>query len=878
MHSHRISVKKLLFPFFLLLALLAARGQVRIQGTVVIEENQEVVDNAFVIITNRATGNFLEMVRTDEQGNFSFTKTFEKGVYLLEVTRVGFVKFQMPLVIADDQGETLRIQAKLKRSDFSQLGEVQVTAQRPIVVKKDTTIYDVKSFKEVYDETLEDVLNKIPGFKIRPNGDIEVNGKLVQKVLVDGKEISDFGAALLTKSISAEDVDKVEVRFDEKNKKIKESLLDESKFVVLDIQLKEGVNKKVFGKQNLQLGIKEGAKFGGLTSVFSLNKNVNLQFFAENNNFGNNFISLSQLKNIGDEAVSKIFSLPQDYNDIKSRSGFSDELYGFRNYTQNDNSLAGLAFNIVVSESTDIYIGSFSNYHFLRNASGSNLFFNDEPLNNFEENNFEQDYNSKNKIQIKHTTDKTKILADANFVLFENTVLMNNSGVDRNLFEKRHFSGNFYTNLSFEYLLNDKTGVSIKQSYTNENYAINTFLNSNNPSIINLIQSAQVDTLTFFQRQKNRENNFFTEVKLKNKNKWGAFYLGYKYLGYEFEAVKKADIPSFENLRTAPGYYQNSVFTEIETGIGNLTSNFSAYLTWANFPFNDRRKQDEFFEYELGLNYEITAGSSVGLKAQRYLSKFAFEKIIPGNLILDFQNVFIPTTSVSPFFSNIYSLTYIHNHLFGGIETSVALVRGKVNNLDVQETSGNIILRNADQLDTKFFILSTAFAKRFKHYSLTLEPEFFTNSFDIQQNGMSGTSKTERYLAGLKINARPASFLSVNLYPKYSHFVLSNSFSDKDNTFNFLTNSVELNSNFLNENFVLKLTYKNVYFFGTQDAFNNLDGALSYKKNNLKYFLTVGNLFNSRRFIIEDQEQNLFSRTFNQVFGQYFNFGVEFKF
>lgn len=854
-------------------------SQVSIEGTVKLSESNEPVENAFLIISNQLTGGIIQMTHSDSKGNFTFKGFFDKGIYTIEVTRIGFAKIKLLIIIADANEDKLRLELKLDRSDFSQLREVEVTAQRPIIVKKDTTIYDVKLLKDVFDQSLEDVLSKIPGFKIHQNGDIEVNGKLIQKVLVDGKEISDFGAALLTKSIAAEDVDKVEVRFDEKNAKIRESLLDENKFVILDIQLKDKVNKSLFGKQNIQFGVREEFEIGGLISVFSLKKKRNVQFFAENNAFGDNFIKIEQLKNIGQEAVSKIFSLPQDYNDIKSRSGFSDELYGFRNYTQNDNSIAGLAINIPLSKSTDLYVGSFNNYHFLRNRASADLFFNDILLNSFREKNFEQDFNSKNKIQLKHTSENLKILGDVNFVAFDNNVVMNNEGLNKNLFNKKHFSNSFYTNLSLEYLINDKNGFSVKHSYTYVNYSINSFLNSNNPSLIDFLDSeSPSDTLLFFQNQNAIERNTFTEAKFKHNTKIGVLYVGYKYLDYNFQIEKLSENNAFSNLETNPGYYQNSLFAEATTSLGNFSFDASVYLTTANFLSNKERNDDRFFEYQISANYNLKTNSSIDFSVSRFLSAFPFEKVISGNTLLDFQNIFIPRTNAFPFFTNTLSFTYFNNRLFGSFETSLAILKGNVKSNDQLQNFGNIVIRRANQLDTDFFLVSTNFTKRFKKLNLSLVPEFFKNNFDLFFNENSGKSKTERYLLGLKINQKLTNYLNADFHTKYSHFLFKNSFNPSDNTFNFFTNTLKLNIKLFKEELTSSLEYKNVYFLSNDDSFNNLDISLNYKKGKHKYFLIIGNFLNSNTFIIDDQEQNLFTSTQNSVFNRFVNVGFEIKF
>ena len=111
--------------------------------------------------------------------------------------------------------------------------------------------------------------------------------------------------------------------------------------------------------------------------------------------------------------------MPIDIEDIKSRDSYQEDVYGFHNFIANDNSIVGISINLPITKKTDLYIGSFNNYHFLRNQFYQHTFFDNQLIYNREENNFINEYNSKNKIQIKHTAEKLKISSDFNYVYFD---------------------------------------------------------------------------------------------------------------------------------------------------------------------------------------------------------------------------------------------------------------------------------------------------------------------------------------------------------------------------------------------------------------------------------------------------------------------------
>ena len=211
-------------------------GQTVIQGSITDAVDSTTLPFVSAILYQYQSNKIINYTQSDVDGNYQLKVPSELSILTLKTSRLGYHPFEQDIVLGSEKDTTIVFSFQLTPK-AEQLQEVVV--QGPIIVKKDTIIYDVAHFTQARDQTLEDVLAKIPGFKIRGDGEIEVNGKAIQKVLIDGEEVTDAGTALLTRSISPEDVKNVEVRMDEKNTKLKESLLDATEYVVLDIKLKE---------------------------------------------------------------------------------------------------------------------------------------------------------------------------------------------------------------------------------------------------------------------------------------------------------------------------------------------------------------------------------------------------------------------------------------------------------------------------------------------------------------------------------------------------------------------------------------------------------------------------------------------------------------
>lgn len=102
----------------------------------------------------------------------------------------------------------------LTENDAQQLGEVTVTAQKPLVVKEiDRLSYDVKADPEATTAPLIDILRKVPMVTVDGDGNITVNGSSNFKIYKNGRPNNSFtkNAKDLFKAIPASTIKKVEV-------------------------------------------------------------------------------------------------------------------------------------------------------------------------------------------------------------------------------------------------------------------------------------------------------------------------------------------------------------------------------------------------------------------------------------------------------------------------------------------------------------------------------------------------------------------------------------------------------------------------------------------------------------------------------------------
>lgn len=868
--------------FYLLFTLytLPNFAQTQIKGTVVEVSENKLVANAMISLYNDIDNKIQEYKLTDTNGTFLFSKLHSEGIYRLEISKIGYEKSIQKIVIGTNQNKTIDIETELFPKD-QVLEELTINVENAIVVKQDTILYNIDRFRDKHDESLEEVLSKISGFKILPNGELEVNGKTIQKVLIDDKEVSDFGAAMITKSLTPEKVKSVEVRFDEKKTKLKESLLDDEKFVVLNIKLKSDVKKTFFGKQQLTTGYQDKLKVGGLTNLFSLNEKVNVQFFAENNNFGKNTINLTQIRNIGEEASARMFSLPADIDNIKQRNGYHDEIYGFDNFIANDNSIMGLSVNIPINEKTDLYLGSFNNYQFIKNHSERNLYYNETLLNNFSETNFFNEYNSKNKIQLKHTSKRFKISTDLNYVYFDqklNNSILNN--MDFNLFDKKHHTNNVYFNNKAEYVLAEKWVLVSNFSYTRENFFILTDLHTANAFMAGYLGLDE----DFRQENNNKQSVLNNQLKLTYKSKrFGTHAIGHKFHSNMLQNEKISNVLDFNAQQQE---YQSKSHSVIYNGFylfDKLYIDLGIEYSFIKFPYEEKEKYTAktkgYFQYKFSANYDFDMFTNIRFSSSNQVDVFPLHKATFGNVLIDFQTIFLTNQSISPYYNTNYSLTFSKVYSKNN-ELTIAYLRGISKNVNNQSFDENIVFLNSDQLSNSYHLFSTTYKNKISTIPLSLvfEPEFIINSSEYLIANEVENATVYRFLSGLKFNYALNEQINISYYPKYSHFIFKNSTSQsQERTFNFLTNTMGVNFYFLEQKLMTQINYKQVNFFQTTSHFNSFNLAVTYRNDRCRYFVQLNNLLNSKSFITEELDQNLLNVNNNQVFGRFINFGFEFK-
>ena len=125
------------------------------------------------------------------------------------------------------------------------LGEASVTTSRiAMVVKGDTIEYDARAFRLSNGSMLDDLFKRLNGVTISENGEIYLNGKYVQKLLLNGRKFFDGNPKVALRNLPAYTIDRIKFYNQDKNNAyLRDSKnmanLNDKPSLVVDIHMKK---------------------------------------------------------------------------------------------------------------------------------------------------------------------------------------------------------------------------------------------------------------------------------------------------------------------------------------------------------------------------------------------------------------------------------------------------------------------------------------------------------------------------------------------------------------------------------------------------------------------------------------------------------------
>ena len=277
--------------FILFLTITISFGQIKIKG--IVSDSLEIPLEAASIVAINKISNALE----------TYALTDEKGYYKLDVKESTSYKIQVSslgLITINDIIETSKEDITKNYSLRADIILDEVIVKLPIEVRGDTLIYNADSFKSGSERKLEDIIDKLPGVEINDSGQIEVEGKVVNKLMVNGKDFFDGDTKVGTKNIPSSAVDKIQVLRNYSEVGQLSGVRSSQDNFAINIKLKEGKESFWFGNVTAGAGDAPEDKLYLLQpKLFYYNPKYSINIISDINNIGEVALTRRDIRGFG---------------------------------------------------------------------------------------------------------------------------------------------------------------------------------------------------------------------------------------------------------------------------------------------------------------------------------------------------------------------------------------------------------------------------------------------------------------------------------------------------------------------------------------------------------------------------------------------------
>ena len=210
------------------------------------------LEMANIMAVNSATKAMDSYGITNDKGKFQLTLKPNTS-YTVKISYLGMKSKEIEI-----STKTENISQNIAMDDVGiELEGVEIVREMPVSIKGDTIVYNADSFKSGTEKKLEDVLKKLPGVEVNADGEIEVEGKKVSKLMVEGKDFFDGDTKLGVKNIPADAIDKIQVLRNYNEVGALKGLENDQDNVAMNIKLKEGKKNFWFGDMTAGIGVGE---------------------------------------------------------------------------------------------------------------------------------------------------------------------------------------------------------------------------------------------------------------------------------------------------------------------------------------------------------------------------------------------------------------------------------------------------------------------------------------------------------------------------------------------------------------------------------------------------------------------------------------------
>lgn len=852
------------------------------------------LEMANVIAVNKETGALDAFGITNDKGLYKIN--LEEGkTYTIKVSFLGLKTEEFSVTItAQDITHDFVL-----REDANQLDAVEVTYEMPVTISGDTIVYNSDSFTNGTEKKLEDILKNLPGVEVNDNGEIEVEGKKVTKVMVEGKDFFDGDSKLAAKNIPSNAVDKIQVLRNHNEVSQLKGLTNDQDNVALNIKLKEGKKNFWFGDITLGAGLDE--RYVVHPKLFYYSPKYSVNIITDLNNIGElpftmrdyfnftgGFRNLNQRGGTSFNVSSNDLGLATLQNnrakDINTKFGAANfsysptkawDLSGFLIYSYSKTALEEQRFrrftdpenqNNTFGEEED----AFTNTNQKSQLGLAKLSSTFKPNDNFQ-----FDYDALLKLSDQNEATNTLSIASVTENILENKSqtplsLNQNANIyytlnDKNIFsfEAQHLYQNedpFYNAIRAEqpfigivptdngqsiYNINQDKMVQTNKLDAKVDYYYVVTPKANLNFTLGTTQSHQSFNSSIFQILDNGSQLTFDDDELRNDV---TFNFSDAYLGVHYKVISG-------KFTFNPGFTVHSYKATNEQLGTSVSDNLFNVVPDVFVNFQLKKSQSLRFNYAITRNF-----SDVNSFAQGYVFS-NYNAMYSGNR--DLESALYHTASLNFFSFNMFNFTNIFANL--SYNKRIDAFKNSSSITGINQVSSTINSNFEDDIVSLNGRFQRTFGKLKVSTGANVSYSKLNNIINAQQT--VSESLTQSYNGSLATNFRKAP----NIELGYSYSV-NNYDNGASNTTNYTDKPfVKVDAAFLN-GFIFTADYDYYHFRSkdntTDNEYDFLEAELSYQKPDSKWEYSVGvtNLLNTRS-LNQDSFNDLYNTT-SQYFVQ----------
>ena len=820
----------------------------------------------------------------------SYGITNDKGRYKLDLKKNSSYKLQVSYIGMEGLAVIINTQNKNLSKNFTlktdnTLEAIELTYEMPVTIKGDTIVYDADSFKNGTERKLEDVLKKLPGVDINDEGQVEVEGKVVSKVMVEGKEFFDGDSKLATKNIPADAIDKIEVLKNHADVGQLSSVQNNEDNIALNIKLKEGKKSFWFGtvtagggkSVNNELYLVQPKLFYyspkySINIIGDLNNLGEIAFtrrdyFNFTGGFRNPSRSSGTSLSLGDNSISFLTLENNKAKDINTKFGAANfsfspkktlDISGFgifsssRNELQENNSLHYVSTDLgIPDENTEAITHQKSDLAMLKLSAkykpNSNHQLDYDVFGKLSKETQEQQTTSSvlgginqlddsSPYSINQTLNYYYTHNDKNIFSFEAQHVFKNEDPFYNAFleEQTNYSSTAgalgLNNLQSGYTINQEKQVKSNQLDAKIDYW-NVLNDKSNINItLGNLYSAQEFNSNMFQTLDNGTVFNPTPIINDGLNSNDNYYLfNDSYIGLHY----RVKVGKFTFTPGVSAHAYNTVNQQ-----GNTDNNNSFFRVLPDFNTRIQLKKSEniSLNYSMKTNFTDITTLAKGLVLNKYNSLYSGEPML--------ENALTHNISLSYFSFNLFNYTNVFAHVnyskkINGIQQISNFEPGSVVSVNTPH--------NSNFSDESLFA-SGRFQRSFGKFRATASANFNYAKFNSVTNSVTNINEnyTQTYKAQFRTNFKTAP----NVELSYKHTIQDN---DLGNTrIKYYTKSPSINFDaYIWKTITFKTDYTYTDFSSSTENLNTFEfwnASISYRKNQdskWEYELKASNLLNT---------------------------------